>query len=89
MDIALLLHHGLRENAPSEVTGHPHIELWASSPAEQHRLKVLAEQLKAFGTIPFSFKEMESADRSLQGCVIRIALAERPADATTKGDGGQ
>lgn len=84
MRIALLLHHGVRPDAPSEVMGRPHLELLGSTPAESDRLKVLADQLRAFGAIPFSYKELDSADQTLHGCVLRIALCER-AEANPPG----
>ncbi len=77
MNIALMLHHGIRANAPGETMAHPHMELLASEPHDRERLKVLAEQLKAFGSIPFSYKELEASDPSLRGAVLRIALCQR------------
>src|SRR5215207_7126101 len=62
MHVALLFHHGVRENAPSEVMSHPHVELLASNPHEQERLKLLAGQLAEFGTVPYSYKELLGND---------------------------
>jgi len=78
MNLALMLRHGPRADAPMEVMSYPHLELLASNASERERLKILASQLEAFGSIPFSFKEMESIDHSQQGTVMRIALGERP-----------
>jgi hypothetical protein len=77
MNLAMMLHHGSRSDSPNEVMGLPHLELLASTASERERLKVLADQLKAFGSIPFSFKEMESIDHSQHGAVLRVALSER------------
>lgn len=87
MNIALMLHHGVRDNALSETTSHPHLELMASTPHDRERLKVLAEQLNTFGTIPFSYKEMEATDPALRGAVIRIALCQRTDDASAGASG--
>jgi hypothetical protein len=77
MNVALMLHHGHRADAPNEVMSLPHLELLASSATERERLKVLADQLAAFGSIPFLYKELESVDHSQQGAIMRIALGER------------
>lgn len=82
MDIALMLHHGVRKDAPSEVTQSPHMELVASTVMERQKLKVLAEQLKTFGSIPFAYHEVESINQSQQGAIMRISLCERPASGT-------
>jgi hypothetical protein len=79
MRLALILRHGERDDAPTEVMGRPHIELVASSPAERERLRVLADELKTFGTIPYSYKELEGTSSDLAGAVMRIGLCERPA----------
>lgn len=79
MNLALMLHHGARADAPNEVMGLPHLELLGSTASERERLKVLADQLRAFGSIPFSYKEIDSIDHSQQGAIVRIALCERPA----------
>ena len=81
MNLALMLHHGARADAPNEVMSHPHLELLASTASERQRLKVLADQLTAFGSIPFSFKEIESIDHSQHGAMLRVALCERPAES--------
>jgi hypothetical protein len=81
MNLALMLHHGPRADSPNEVMSYPHMELLASNPAERERLRILANQLEAFGSVPFSFKEMESIDHSQQGTVMRIALCERPVES--------
>jgi len=38
---------------------------------------VLADQLRAFGGVPFSYKEMESVTGALHGYQLRVALRER------------
>lgn len=81
MELACRLYHGTRADAPSEVTAHPHVEIIASDEKELWKLKVLADQLRAFGTVPFSYKEMESPGGSIHGALIRIALCEREAVA--------
>jgi hypothetical protein len=88
MDIALMLRHGLRDNAPNEAMAHPHLELVASNEKERERLEVLARQLKAFGSVPFQFHPLESADARLTGAVMRIALCQRelePGDGAKQG----
>jgi hypothetical protein len=80
MNVALMLHHGVRLDGPNEVMSHSHLELLASNAPERERLQVLADQLKAFGSIPFLFKEMESISHSQHGAVLRIALNERSAE---------
>jgi hypothetical protein len=85
MNIALLLHHGVRDNAFSEVTRSPHIELLASTAAERDRLKVLANELAAFGSIPFHYKELEGTGSDRVGAVMRIPLHERAGDAGETG----
>ena len=81
MNLALMLHHGQRADAPNEVMSLPHLELLASTAAERERLKVLADQLAAFGSVPFLFKEIESIDHLQHGAMLRIALCERPAQS--------
>ena len=76
MRVALMLRHGEREDAPNEVTKHPHVELVASTAAERDRLRVLADELRAFGSVPFSFKELEGTSSDLTGAVMRICLGE-------------
>ena len=80
MNLALMLHHGPRAGAPNEVMSFSHLELLASTASERERLKVLADQLAAFGSIPFSFKEIESIDHSQHGAMLRVALCERAAE---------
>ena len=77
MHAALMLHHGVHEKALNEATSRPHIELLASNPSERERLKVLAEQLAAFGTIPYSYKDLGANDPAHLGATLRIALCER------------
>jgi hypothetical protein len=77
MHAALLLHHGVHEKSLNEATSRPHIELMASNPSERERLKVLAEQLAAFGTIPYSYGELGANDPARLGAVLRIGLCER------------
>jgi hypothetical protein len=79
MHAAMLLHHGVHEKPLNEATSRPHVELVASNPSEQERLKVLAEQLAAFGTIPYSYKELPASDPARAGAILRIALHERGA----------
>ena len=84
MDFALRLYHGKHPGAPSEATAYPHLELLATTDPERERLKVLADQLRAFGHVPFSYKEMESTTGELRGAMLRVALHERqdaPGDA--------
>ena len=81
MNLALMLHHGQRADAPNEAMGLPHLELLATTASERERLKILADQLAAFGSIPFLYKEVESIDHSQHGAMLRIALRERPADS--------
>ena len=78
MNIGLMLHHGVHENAPNEATRYPHIELLASTAAERDRLKVLAGQLAAFGSVPFQYHELEGTASDLAGAVMRISLCQRP-----------
>ena len=85
MNIGLMLHHGDRTNAPNEVTRWPHVELVASTSAERDRLKVLAAELAAFGSIPFQYKELEATGSDHVGAVMRIPLHERPADPGATG----
>jgi hypothetical protein len=77
MRIDLILHHGERANAPSEATRHPCIELLASTAAERDRLKVLADQLAQFGSVPFQFHELEGTSSDLVGARLWVALCER------------
>lgn len=79
MDIAIMLHHGVRKDALNEVTSFPHMELIASNTMERQRLQVLVNQLTTFGSIPFAYKEMDSIDMTRQGAILRIALCERSA----------
>ena len=81
MHVALLFHHGVRENAPNEVMSHPHVELLASNTHEQERLKILADQLAEFGTVPYSYKELLGNDPNAKGATLRIALCERDPQA--------
>jgi hypothetical protein len=78
MRVALILRHGEREDAPTEVMGRPHIELVGSNAAERDRLKVLADELRAFGSVPFSYKELAGTGSERTGAVMRIGLCERP-----------
>src|SRR5688500_859370 len=77
MEFACRLHHGKRPHALSEVTAYPHLERLATSDEARETLKVLADQLRAFGGVPFSYKEMESVTGALQGAQLRVALRER------------
>jgi hypothetical protein len=77
MEFACRLFHGRRGDALSEVTGYPHLEILATEDDERETLKVLADQLRAFGRIPFSYKEMESVSGALHGAQLRVALHER------------
>ena len=77
MELASRLYHGERANAPSEVLAHPHLEILATDDKERWKLKVLADHLRDFGSIPFSYRELESADGGLSGAQLRIALGER------------
>ena len=77
MDFACRLYHGKHPDAPSEATEYPHLELLATDEHERERLKVLADQLRAFGHVPFSDKEMESTTGELRGAMLRVALHER------------
>ena len=79
MRVALILRHSERDDAPNEVMGRPHVELVATNAAERERLRVLGEELKAFGTIPYSYKELAGTSSDLAGAVMRIGLSERPA----------
>jgi hypothetical protein len=79
MEFACRLRHGKRPEALSEVTAFPHLELLATTDEERETLKVLAEQLRAFGGVPFSYKEMESVTGALHGAQLRVALRERDA----------
>jgi len=58
MDFACRLYHGKRAAAPSEVTQYPHLEILGSGPDDIETLKVLAEQLRGFGRVPFSYREL-------------------------------
>jgi hypothetical protein len=82
MRVALILRHGEREDAPNEVMGGPHVELVASNSAERDRLKVLADDLRAFGSVPFMFKELSGTGSDLTGAVMRIGLCERPSSSS-------
>jgi hypothetical protein len=84
MHVALMFHHGLREGAPNEVMSHPHVELLASTPHEQERLKLLAGQLAEFGTVPYSYKERPGSDPNSKSATLRIALCERDTQAKKK-----
>jgi hypothetical protein len=79
MEFACRLHHGKRPQALSEATAYPHLELLATTDEERETLKVLADQLRAFGGVPFSYKEMESVTGALHGAQLRVALHEREA----------
>ena len=81
MEMACRLNHGKRPDALSEVTAYPHIEILASDDADRWKLKVLADHLRDFGGIPFSYKEMESTSGTLQTARLRVALHERPEGA--------
>ena len=77
MEFACRLYHGKRPDAPSEVTRYPHLEVLATREDEIETLKVLANQLRASGTVPFSYKELESTTGALHGAQLRVALHER------------
>jgi hypothetical protein len=79
MEMACRLSHGKRPDALSEVTAYPHLEILATEDADRWKLKLLADHLRDFGGIPFSYKEMESTTGALQGARLRVALHERPA----------
>ena len=79
MDLACMLYHGGKADMPVEVMRHPHLELVASDEHERRVLKTVADQLKQFGCVPFSFKEIDGAAGLAKGAVLRIALCERPA----------
>ncbi len=81
MDMACRLYHGKRADAPPavEVMAFPHLEMMATEEADRRKLKILADELAAFGGIPFSYKEMELTDGTRHGAHLRIALGERPA----------
>ena len=77
MDFACRLYHGKRQGAPSEVTQYPHLEILGSGPDEIESLKVLAEHLRTFACVPFSYRELESTSGDLHGAQLRVALHER------------
>ena len=77
MDFALRLYHGKHADAATEVTEYPHLEIMATEDHERERLKVLADQLRAFGHVPFSYRELESTTGELRGALLRVALHER------------
>ena len=80
MDFACRLYHGRRPDALSEVTQYPHLEILGTGPEEIESLKVLAEQLRKSGRVPFSYKELESTTGALHGAQLRVALHEREDD---------
>ncbi len=82
MNIALMLHHGIRPTAANETMSHPHVELLASTAAEARTLKTIADQLAAFASVPFSFHEVESIGATQHGAILRVALCERPTTTT-------
>jgi hypothetical protein len=77
MEFAVRLYHGKRPNPLSEVTAYPHLEVLATTDEDRETLKVLADQLRAFGHVPFSYKELESVTGALHGAQLRVALHER------------
>jgi hypothetical protein len=77
MEFACRLYHGKHADAPSEVTAYPHLELLATTDEERESLKLLADQLRTFGSVPFSYNEMESVTGALHGARLRVALRER------------
>ena len=81
MEMACRLSHGKRPDALSEVTAYPHLEILATDDADRWKLKLLADHLRDFGGIPFSYKEMESTSGTLQGARLRVALHERSGEA--------
>ena len=85
MEFACRLYHGKHADAPSEVTAYPHLEILATTDEERESLKLLAGQLRTFGSVPFSYKEMESVTGALQGARLRVALRERGEAAPQAG----
>jgi hypothetical protein len=77
MEFACRLYHGKHADAPSEVTAYPHLEILATSDEERESLKLLADQLRTFGSVPFSYKEIESVTGALHGARLRVAIRER------------
>jgi len=77
MEFACRLYHGKHADAPSEVTAFPHLELLATTDEERESLKLLADQLRTFGSVPFSYNEIESVTGALHGARLRVALRER------------
>jgi hypothetical protein len=74
----MLFHQG-RSDVPIEVMRHPHLELVASNDHEMRALRATAEQLKQFGCVPFSYKEIEGSGTGTRAAVLRIAVCEREA----------
>jgi hypothetical protein len=77
MEFACRLYHGKHADALSEVTAYPHLEILATTDEERESLKLLADRLRAFGGVPFSYKEMESTSGALHGSRLLVALRER------------
>jgi hypothetical protein len=59
------------------VLAHPHLELLSSDEKERWKLKVVADQLREFGCVPYSYKEVQSADGSVTSSRLVVALYER------------
>jgi hypothetical protein len=89
MEFACRLSHGKKSDAVSEVTAYPHLEILATKDDERESLKVLAGQLRAFGRVPFSYKELESTTGELRGAQLRVALHEREETPGKKPAGGR
>jgi hypothetical protein len=81
MELACRLYHAHHPDAPSEVVAYPHLELLSSDDHERWKLKVVADQLRDFGAIPYSYKEVTSADGATTCAVLRVALYERQGAA--------
>ena len=84
MELACMLYHGGKD-MPVEAMRHPHVELIASNEREMRALKAAADQLRQFGCVPFSYKEVEgTSPGASRGAVLRIALCERPVSGVTQ-----
>jgi hypothetical protein len=83
MELACRLYHGERRDAPSEVLAYPHLELLSTDEKERWKLKVVADQLREFGCVPYSYKEVQSADGSVTSSRLVVALYERQDVAPT------
>src|SRR5437763_16796287 len=72
MELALMLFHQGRADVPIEVMRHPHVELVSSNDHEMRALRTTAAQLKQFGCVPFSYKEIEGAGGGSRGAVLGV-----------------